>query len=147
DGVGRAGIASLLGAGASVDATHLAERAFAAAAARFGMRHLAPRAAGQDATASPAAGVETELGTWVDFDAERGTPLYLHDDLVLPGVDYAEVVCRQDRPGRGDDRTGRGSRQVGHEVLARVIDRLRGGGLGQEAARLVVTLVRDGSSQ
>src|SRR5690606_1406426 len=65
-GVGRAGTASLLGAGASVDATHLAERAFAAAAARLGMRHLAPRTAGQDAATSPAAGVETELGTWVD---------------------------------------------------------------------------------
>lgn len=161
-GVGRAGVASVsLPATASmpVNASELAELALAAAAARFGM-HAEERTATAETVPSAsrlgvAAGSDSEQDddtrAWVDFDAERGVPLYVPEDDLLTSVEgglrgsieqapvrssFAQVPAGE--RGGAEARGDASGRPAGHEVIERLLDRLREEGLGKEAARLVV---------
>jgi len=126
DGAGRSAVASAIAAPVPLDADDLAARALAAAAALFGMR-----AAAGSAPSSPA---------WVDFDAERGTPLYLPEDEDAGPADVVGVTAPERSPVlERSEAPGGGAKPAGHEVIERLLDRLREEGLGKEAARLVVT--------
>ena len=147
-GVGRSGVATVADGLQRFDATHLADHALAAAAEQFGMRP------GGKAVA------------WVDFDAESGEPLYLPEDddhepasaaspSASPSASEAAAVASADSedslPGRAGDpgnaEPGADARPAGHEVIERLLDRLREEGLGKEAARLVVTYGGYGRNQ
>lgn len=150
-GVSRAGTATVARGLSDFDAATLADEALAAAAERFGMT------AGSEAIA------------WVEFDAEAGEPLYLpeedHDDVATTevadteapgrvpagtGLSPADAVPLGTPPATSDPvRVDQDVDQkpAGHEVIERLLDRLREEGLGRDAARLVVTYGGYGRSQ
>jgi hypothetical protein len=146
-GVSRAATATVAGGLTHFEPALLAEHALAAAAEQFGM--------------SPAG----KAIAWVDFDAESGEPLYLPDDEVaqladdaggLPSDQPSTLAStaeagaeRRDLPATGTltGESGPDAKPAGHEVIERLLDRLREEGLGKEAARLVVTHGGYGRSQ
>jgi len=135
-GVGRSGTATAARGLPRFDVTLLSEYALAAAAEQFGM--------------SPGG----KVCAWVDFDAEAGEPLYLpSEDEVAVGDGELSAVNGSPEDGRGPApepqpaAPGPAAKRAGHEVVERLLDRLREEGLGKEAARLVVAHAGYGRTQ
>ena len=84
---------------------------FAAAAASFGML-----------TADVVTGSKAE---WVDFDADRGVAIYLPDDEDADTHEHAATSQHEAREPEPADVTGVGAKPAGHEVIERLLDRLR----------------------
>jgi hypothetical protein len=90
--------------------------------------------------------VDTEAAYWVDYDPDAGEPLHLPDVEAGTGADIQTETdttpsAGPEAPGPGDDRPEARTeiRAAGaHEVIERLIERLREEGLGKEAALLVV---------
>lgn len=123
-GVGRSGIVAVARGLLDFDARLLAEHALAAAAEQFGMRTGGASSA------------------WVDFDAETSEPLYLPEED--EGDDGSSVRAGPvPTPTQATDQpspvAGTEPKPTGHDVIERLLDRLREEGLGKQAARLVVT--------
>lgn len=125
DGVGRSGVADTVPHAPALPAGELADLAFAAAAAAFGM----------------VAGEDRHDPVWVEFDAETGEALFLpHDEPTDPwpeGAGDAAAVTGE-AVDAADTAPLVEARPAGHEVIERLVDRLREEGLGKEAARLLV---------
>jgi len=138
-GVSRSGTAAVARGSRRFDVALLAEHALASAAEGFGM--------------SPAG----KAIAWVDFDAETGEPLYQpEDDEVEPG-EADDLVSPRSGDVSGEPtvpavaqaaaEAGAGAKPTGHDVIDRLLDRLREQGMGKEAARLVVQHGGYGRSQ
>lgn len=90
--------------------------------------------------------IDAEAAYWVDYDPDAGEPLHLPDVEASPGVDVQAEPGTTTRaspevPDPGDARPepSAETRAAGaHEVIERLIERLREEGLGKEAALLVV---------
>lgn len=114
---------------AGADPGRHADEALATAALGFGIRPP----------------IDTDVAYWVDYDPDAGEPLHLPDvDASLqPNVPEETDTAASARPeapdpdARPEARTE--TRPPGaHEVIERLIERLREEGLGKEAALLVV---------
>lgn len=122
-GVRKSAVAASFGG--VIDMPRVCAWAFGRAAALFGI-------------AAPAAQV-----VWVDFDDESGFP------LELPELGYSEAVADASAIGdEGGPATAVGApaaadvsgadRSEGRQAIDRLVERLRGEGLGRQAAALVV---------
>lgn len=124
------------GRAAVADAYVLAAVALSNCAALFGMP-VPAAAAGDD---------------WVDFDAEAGVPLYTpqlatqeanvaaHDGRAAPRPDVPVEAAGSlaGEPYDPESAPADERRPDGHQVIDRLLERLKAEGLGREAARLVV---------
>ncbi|MDZ7800170.1 MAG: hypothetical protein U5K81_05175 [Trueperaceae bacterium] len=98
------------------DADRLAASAFAAAAGAFGIE----------------TGIRLQDDGWVDADPDTGEPLY------LPEHRGAAPAPPADPPSGGTDGAAPADdKPEGHAMIDRLVERLRGEGLGAEAARIV----------
>lgn len=116
----RAAAASNPGAGVPLE--DVAELAFTRAARQFG---LAPDY------------LSTHDSYWVDYDPEAAQPLYDPDGVEAPAATNSAGTAVQ---GTGAKAPEAAAQQASNELLAmieRLVDRLRGAGLGKEAAQLV----------
>lgn len=80
-------------------------------------------------------------GGWADYDPEAGEPLYtpplidlaeLSSTAMPSGEDVAVVAAGLEPSAQGEDRPD------GHQVIDRLLERLKAEGLGKQAARLVI---------
>jgi len=124
-GVTRAAVVAALAVGVASSA----DVALAACAASFGL-------------ALPF--VREHESYWVDFDVEAGEPLFLPEPVAVPGGQVAgQAPAELPAPGPSREevlatRNGTGGPGAGHQVIERLVERLKELGLGKEAARLVV---------
>ncbi len=126
DGVGRSGVYQLpqgavIGS-ALASAEAIADGALAAAAANFGMKVDAPE-------------------RWVDHDPETGEVLLDSGDCVEDGPVPAPVAGAHGTASARDDyhpAAPQEERPEAHQVIDRIVERLKAEGLGAQAAKLVV---------
>lgn len=137
DGVTRAAVVRVRH-GPEVDPGRFADEALSEAALRLGMRPP----------------VAQDAAYWVEYDVDAGEPLHLPE---LEGAAVAGPVApRAPEPGAAEDGSGVAAMagapavdraaaaqdsarsQGAHQVIERLIDRLKDEGLGKEAALLVV---------
>jgi len=115
---------------AGADPGRHADEALSMAALGFGMRPS----------------IDTEAAYWVDYDPDAGEPLHLPDVEAVPRGDAQEepetmagASPEPPDPGAARPEPSAETRAAGaHEVIERLIERLREEGLGKEAALLVV---------
>ena len=134
-GVARAAVVRLPAAGGldaddrAIDAGDAATgAAWSAACAAFGMR----------------AGVAAREDGWVDADAERGEPLFRPEAVAIgratSGAEHAAAPQEGpavDPAARSAPRLDEDAKPQAHQVIDRLVDRLRSEGLGAESARLI----------
>lgn len=156
-GVGRSGVATVADGLTRFDATLLAEHALAAAAEQFGMAPGGKAVAWVDFDAEtgeplylpeddeePAAGdaVETEalVGPQAAAEAAAAEAAVAEAAVAEAAAAVADATAAPlaSAPDEPPADPSPGGRPTGHEVIERLLDRLREVGLGREAARLIV---------
>lgn len=151
-GVGRSGVAAVADGLPRFDVTHLADHALAAAAAQFDMKPSGKAVAWVDFDADSGEPLYLPDDDDEDPDATGGTahsataasdPGWQRAQAPEPGGVTAGVPggesVRELVAGPRQAAPLTEGKPAGHEVIERLLDRLREEGLGKEAARLVVT--------